>query len=106
MIDGAFRAVLVTRGRVTGRPHGVELLAVGYGGKAYFSRHRPDGDWFQNALADPEVTVRYQNWTFTGRAGLVTDEALAARISELKYPGKEKARERRVVIEVTPDSTR
>lgn len=98
----AFRAILTTRGRSTGREHSVRLLAVRHDDRIYFSRHRPDSDWFQNAVADPRVVVRIGGTAIAGRARRVTDESLASTISGLKYPGERRARERRVVIEVTP----
>ena len=42
--------------------------------------------------------------TFTGNASIVTDEELNKKISQLKYPGEERANEKRVAIEVTLDS--
>ena len=81
------------------------LLAVNYNGKIYFSRHRPDGDWFKNALTNSEIKIEYNNFVFSGKAMLVTDEELSKKISQLKYPGEEKANEKRVAIEVTLDST-
>lgn len=101
--DGPFRARLVTRGRRTGREHVVWLRGVMHNGRIYFSRHRPDSDWFKNAVADPRVTVMAGPYTITGTSSVVNDEALGARISELKYPGEERARERRVTIEIIPD---
>lgn len=79
------------------------LRAVNHNGKIYFSRHRPDGDWFQNAITNPQVKIKYNDSTFTGQAKLVTDENLSKKISELKYPGEERAKEKRVTIEVTID---
>ena len=79
------------------------LRAVNHNGKIYFSRHRPDGDWFQNAIANPQVKIQYNNTVFTGQAKLVEDEELSRKISELKYPGEERAKEKRVTIEVTLD---
>jgi len=81
------------------------LRAVNYKGKIYFSRHRPDGDWFKNALKNPKVKIEYKDNIFSGNAKLVTDEELNKKISQLKYPGEEKAKEKRVTIEVTLDST-
>ncbi|QDI88481.1 DUF385 domain-containing protein [Candidatus Nitrosopumilus sp. SW] len=98
-----FRPILITRGRKTGKEHGVMLRAVNHNGKIYFSRHRPDGDWFQNAIANPQVKIQYKDSTFTGQAKLVEDEELNRKISELKYPGEERAKEKRVTIEVTLD---
>ena len=96
-----FRPVLITKGRRTGRQHAVVLRAVNYDGKIYFSRHRPDGDWFKNAIENPEVKIEYKDTTFTGIARLVIDEKLSEKISELKYPGEERAKEKRVAIQVT-----
>lgn len=96
-----FRATLTTTGRRTSRPHSVVLRAVKHDGKLYFSRHRPDSDWFKNVLANPEVTINYKDGTWGGIARLVEDEILSQKVSQLKYPGEERAREKRVTIEVT-----
>ncbi len=96
-----FRPILITKGRKTGKPHSVWLRAVKYNEKIYFSRHQPDGDWFQNAIVNSEVKIQYNNMEFTGNASLVTDEKLNEKISQLKYPGEERANEKRVTIEVT-----
>ncbi|MEK9681942.1 MAG: nitroreductase/quinone reductase family protein [Nitrosopumilus sp.] len=101
--EDLFRPILITKGRKTGREHGVMLRAVNHNGKIYFSRHRPDGDWFQNALANPTVKIQYKDSVFVGQAKEVTDEELNKKISELKYPGEERAKEKRVTIEVTLD---
>jgi len=103
--EDLFRPILTTKGRRTGKPHSVMLLAVNYKEKIYFSRHRPDGDWFKNALTNPEVKIEYNNFVFSGKAELVVDEELSKRISQLKYPGEERAKEKRVTIEVTLNST-
>ena len=96
-----FRPTLITKGRRTGREHGVMLRAVNHNGKIYFSRHRPDGDWFQNALANPLVKIQYNDNILIGNAKLVTDEKLNEEISYLKYPGEERSKEKRVAIEIT-----
>ena len=98
-----FRPILTTKGRNTGRKHSVMLRAVKYNNKIYFSRHRPDGDWFKNAIKNPEVQIEYNETTYSGIAKLVNDEALNTKISELKYPGEERAKEKRVTIEVVLD---
>ncbi len=97
--------MLTTKGRKTGNEHSVMLRAVNYDGKIYFSRHRPDGDWFKNALINPKVRIEYNNSVFSGNAKLVVDEELNKKISQLKYPGEERANEKRVTIEVTLYST-
>ena len=102
--EDLFRPILITKGRKTGKKHSVMLRAVKYNDKIYFSRHRPDGDWFKNAIKNPEVQIQYNNNTYSGIAKLVTDKTLNDKISELKYPGEERAKEKRVTIEVTLNS--
>lgn len=77
------------------------LRAVNHNGKIYFSRHRPDGDWFKNAVVNEDVKIQYDNEVYIGKAELVTDEELDKKISMLKYPGEERAKEKRVTIQVT-----
>ena len=98
-----FRPILTTKGRKTGKEHSVMLRAVNHNGKIYFSRHRPDGDWFKNALSNSEVKIAYKDEIFTGKAKLVQDKELDKKISALKYPGEERAKEKRVTIEVILD---
>ncbi|MFQ5783030.1 MAG: nitroreductase/quinone reductase family protein [Nitrosopumilus sp.] len=98
-----FRPILITKGRKSGKEHSVMLRAVNYNGKIYFSRHRPDGDWFQNAIANPEVKIQYKDSVFSGKAKIIYDAKLSEKISLLKYPGEERAKEKRVTIEVTLD---
>ena len=100
-----FRPILITKGRNTGKPHSVMLRAVNYNGKIYFSRHRPDGDWFKNALANPQVKIEYNDAVFTGKAKLIIDDKFSEKISELKYPGEDRAKEKRATIEITLDTT-
>lgn len=77
------------------------LRAVNHNGKIYFSRHKPDGDWFKNAIVNPQVKITYNDKVFSGTAKEITDEELGKKISYLKYPGEERAKEKRVTIEVT-----
>jgi len=98
-----FRPILVTKGRKTGREHSVMLRGVNHNEKIYFSRHKPDGDWFQNVMINPQVKIKYNNSVFVGNAKIVKDKILNEKISQLKYPGEERAKEKRVVIEVTLD---
>ncbi len=72
-----------------------------YMDKIYFSRHRLDGDWIKNAISNSDVKVKFDNSSFSCKASLVSDEKLAKKISELKYPGEERAKENRVVLEVS-----
>lgn len=98
--EGPLRAVLSTKGRKTGREHAVELRAVFFDGKFYFSRRNPDSDWLKNAMADPGVTVVVGDRSFSGLAALVRDEDLSKKISTMKYADK-RSEESRVVLEVT-----
>ena len=97
----AFKAMLTTRGRKSGKEHTVWLRAVMYKDKIYFSRHRPDGDWFKNAVRNPDVKIQIDNSVLVGKASQVLDEELGMKISELKYPNEKRAKEKRVTIEVT-----
>ncbi len=97
---GSFYAVLVTTGRKSGKEHSVELKAVFYNNKFYFSRRNPNSDWLKNAIANSSVKVGYDNELFAGKASVVTDEDLATKISHLKYSDK-RAEEPRIVLEVT-----
>ena len=99
--DTLFRATLITRGRVTERPHVVTLRGVKYNDKIYFSRHSPDSDWFKNTIKNSKVEIKYQDSLYTGIAKKVTDEKLNQKISNLKYPGEKRANEKRVAIEIT-----
>lgn len=100
MQDIVFKAALITRGRRTGREHSVWLRAVSYNGKVYFSRRNQDSDWLKNAIAHPTVKVVFDDKTHVGAASLITDESLAKKISELKYPGEARAQDVRIVLQV------
>ena len=99
-----FRPSLITKGRKTSREHKVILRAVNHNKKIYFSRHRPDSDWFKNVIVNPEIKIEYKNKIFSGIAKVVTDEKLNEIISEMKYPGEKRAKEKRVTIEITLNS--
>lgn len=94
-----FSALLITKGRKTGKPHSVWLRAVLYNNKLYFSRRNPNGDWLKNAVANPQVKVESDGRIISGIASLVKDEGLAKKISQLKYSDK-RSEESRVVLEV------
>jgi hypothetical protein len=96
-----FHAILKTKGRKSGKTHAVMLRGVKYKDKIYFSRHRPDGDWFRNALVNPDVFIEYNNFIYAGKAKLVEDKKLEQHISHLKYPGESRANEKRVALEIT-----
>jgi deazaflavin-dependent oxidoreductase (nitroreductase family) len=65
---------LTTRGRVTGRPHRIEIWFALDGSTVYFlSGGRDRSDWVKNLLVTPEVTVELGGNVFVGRARVVTD---------------------------------
>lgn len=98
--DGqVFNAKLITRGRISGKPHAVELRAVYYNKLIYFSRRNPNSDWLRNAIAIPDVILEYNNESHLGKASFVIDEDLAKKISRLKYSDK-RSEESRVVLQV------
>ena len=98
--DGqVFKAVLFTKGRNTGKDHGVELRAVFYNNKVYFSRRNPNSDWLKNAIANPRVQIKYNDASFSGIASLVKDEDLARKISQLKYADT-RSEESRIVLQI------
>lgn len=106
MVNPPIRVQLQTTGRKSGQTHTVRITAVMYDGDYYFSRHRPDSDWFLNAMYDPNVIIHLdQNHTIQGLAEQVRDESRINLISHIKYPNDARAKERRVAIKVTPIST-
>ena len=100
-LQSPFKATLITIGRKSSQNHSVMLRGVNHNGKIYFSRHRPDSDWFKNAIANPKVEIVIDKEKFFGIAKIVEDEILSQKVSELKYPGEERAKEKRVAIEIT-----
>ena len=96
----AFKAFLETKGRKTGKTHKVELLAVRYDNKFYFSRRNPNGDWLKNAIKNRDVTVSFGGQTYVGKAKLVIDVSLNKKICRLKYEDEKRASEERIVLEV------
>jgi len=99
--EGIFRGNLVTVGRISNKEHMVKLRGVKHEGKVYFSRHLPDSDWFKNIIKNQKVAVTFQGIRYSGIAEVITDEALNQKISHLKYPGEERANEKRVSVEIT-----
>jgi len=65
---------LTTTGRVSGRPHQIEIW-FGVNGKAlYLLSGSEKSDWVRNLLKDPAVTVRIAKHTLTGVARLVRNK--------------------------------
>src|SRR5574341_232577 len=65
---------LTTTGRVSGRPHQIEIWFAVEGGTLYLLSGSDRSDWVRNLRASAEVTVRIANNIFTGFARIVRDE--------------------------------
>ena len=95
-----FKAILKTIGRKSGKEHTVWAKAVTYNDMIYFSRRNPNSDWLKNAIAHPQVKVKFDGKEFSGIARLVEEEELAKKISSLKYTDENRQKESRIVLEV------
>lgn len=66
---------LTTTGRVSGRPHEIEIWFAVEGRTLYLLSGSGDrSDWVRNLRAHPAVTVRIKRHTLTGQARIVQDE--------------------------------
>lgn len=72
---------LTTKGRVTGRPHEIEIWFGARDRSIYLLSGSHSSDWVKNLLKDPAVSVRIAKHVFSGTAHLVEDEEeeMAAR---------------------------
>ena len=95
-----FKAILKTKGRKTGKEHKVWAKAVTYNNMIYFSRRNPNSDWLKNAIAHPQVKVKFDNKEFSGIARLVEEEELSQKISNIKYTEESRQKEARIVLEI------
>ena len=64
---------LTTIGRVSGRPHEIEIWFVVRGSSIYLLSGSHSSDWLKNLRKEPAVTVRIAGQVFSGTARLVTD---------------------------------
>jgi deazaflavin-dependent oxidoreductase (nitroreductase family) len=84
---------LTTIGRVSGRPHTIEIWFALNGPTLYMLSGGMDGsDWVKNALRLPDVTVRIKDRVIAGKARLVKDageDALARQLIGEKYQKSE-----------------
>ncbi len=96
----AFKAILKTKGRKTGKEHTVWVKAVTYNNMIYFSRRNPNSDWLKNAIANPQVKVEFEGNEYSGIARLVEEQDLTEKISSLKYTDENRQKESRIVLEV------
>src|SRR3712207_3384677 len=79
---------LTTTGRVTGRPHEIEIWFALNGTNLYMLSDSDRSDWVKNLRKTPEVTVRIADRTFEGHARVVEEgreDALARRLLVEKY---------------------
>ena len=68
---------LTTRGRVTGKPHEIEIWFVVHEGFIYImSGNMKKSDWVKNLLKEPHVSLRISAETFTAVASLLNDKAI------------------------------
>jgi deazaflavin-dependent oxidoreductase (nitroreductase family) len=72
---------LTTTGRVSGKPHEIEIWFGAQNSTVYLLSGSAKSDWVRNLLKDPAVRVRIAKHNFTGTARVVTDqeEELGAR---------------------------
>lgn len=88
LTDEAF-CYLTTIGRVSGRPHTIEIWFALKGSTLYLLSGNMDrADWVKNAWRQSEVTVRIREMVLPGQARPVSDlaeDALARQLIEEKY---------------------
>ncbi len=84
---------LTTIGRVSGRPHTIEIWFALNGNTLYMlSGGCERADWVKNARATPQVSVKIGDRVFSGHARDVRDakeDALAREIVHAKYAPSE-----------------
>jgi deazaflavin-dependent oxidoreductase (nitroreductase family) len=80
---------LTTAGRISGRPHTIEIWFALHEQTLYLlSGGRDKSDWVKNALQTPTVQMKINNTIFNGTARLITgteEDALARKIVFEKY---------------------
>jgi deazaflavin-dependent oxidoreductase (nitroreductase family) len=83
---------LTTTGRLTGRPHTIEIWFALEGQTLYMlSGGRERSDWVKNLQRTPEVTVRIRSEYFEGHARVVEDaeeDELARQLLVEKYESR------------------
>jgi deazaflavin-dependent oxidoreductase (nitroreductase family) len=65
---------LTTTGRVSGRPHEIEIWFGVQNNTLFLLSGDEKSDWVKNLLKDPAVTVRIAKHTFIGTARVVKDK--------------------------------
>lgn len=71
---------LTTRGRVTGKPHEIEIWFVVHEDSIYLmSGGMVKSDWVKNLMKEPNVTLRVAGKTFRAVARVKTEDGSAIR---------------------------
>jgi deazaflavin-dependent oxidoreductase (nitroreductase family) len=86
---------LTTTGRVSGRPHEIEIWFGVENISLYLLSGSETSDWVRNLRKDPAVSVRIANHSFTGMARVVEDleeERTARYLLAEKYQEWEEGR--------------
>ena len=65
---------LTTAGRITGRPHEIEIWFGHQGSGIYLMAGNHKSDWVLNVRKDPHVSVQIDELMFVGRANIVSDQ--------------------------------
>lgn len=80
---------ITTTGRVTGKPHTIEIWFAAHGDTIYIlAGNRERSDWVRNAIKRPRVHVRIGRRAFDGEARVVRaarEDARARRLLLAKY---------------------
>jgi deazaflavin-dependent oxidoreductase (nitroreductase family) len=104
---------LTTTGRVSGRPHTIEIWFALAGDVLYMlAGGGESADWVKNLRRTPGVTVRLGDATFAGRARVVEradEDELARRLVVAKYQpgyGEDLSEWRRTALPVAVDLER
>ena len=84
---------LTTTGRVSGRPHTIEIWYVLHAETLYMlSGGLDQSDWVKNLLRDPHASVKIRDQVFPGHGRVVKEadeDALARQLIAGKYPSTE-----------------
>lgn len=87
-LSGRDYCYLTTTGRVTGRPHEIEIWFGLRNSTLYLLSGSHGSDWVKNLRKHPSVTVRIGRHTFSGTARIVSDaeeESTARYLLAEKY---------------------
>ena len=77
---------LTTTGRVTGRPHMIEIwFALNDHTLYLLSGNKEKADWVKNLTRSPDVRVRLDRSHFTGQARVIADKKEAALARKLVF---------------------